>query len=288
MSHGISIRNVGDGSADDVATARTAPGAEQQNSTVILNADDWGRDCETTDRTLECFRAGVISSVSAMVFMADSERAAEIAQLHGMDAGLHLNFTLEYSATRGHLRLAEHQQEIARALTGHRFAATLYYPRLTASFEYVVKVQLEEFERIYGTAPKRLDGHHHMHLCANMMCQRLLPQGAIIRRNLSFNPGEKPFPNRLYRHVQDQRLAKRHRLADYFFDLHPVEPSDRLRRIFKLGSHANVEIETHPVRNEEYAFLMSEEFKKRTAETCVASGYILRARRSLRNKESLA
>lgn len=288
MNHGIAIRSVGGRAANDVDISRIAPGAERQKSMVILNADDWGRDCVTTDRTLECFRAGVISSVSAMVFMGDSERAAEIAQMHSIDAGLHLNFTLEYSAARGHSRLLDHQREIARALTSHRFAATLYYPRLTASFEYVVKVQLEEFERIYGAAPMRLDGHHHMHLCANVMCQSLLPNGAIVRRNLSFDPGEKPFPNRLYRRMQDQRLSKRHRLADYFFDLHPVEPSERLRRIFELGSRANVEIETHPVRDEEYAFLMSEEFQKRTTETSVASGYILYTRGSHQNRKSLA
>src|SRR2546426_10477618 len=45
---------------------------------LIMNADDWGRDRQTTDRTFECVLRGTVSSVSAMVFMEDSERAATI------------------------------------------------------------------------------------------------------------------------------------------------------------------------------------------------------------------
>ncbi len=288
MSYGMTIREVDNALVNEAGVSCRRQRVEERKATVIVNADDWGRDSVTTDRAFECFCTGAISSVSAMVFMADSERAAEMAQQHGMDAGLHLNFTQEYSTPRGLSRLIEHQQEIARVLSGHRYAATFYHPRLTTSFEYVVKAQVEEYERLYGIAPQRLDGHHHMHLCANVMCQKLLPSGTIVRRNLSFGPGEKNIVNRLYRRVQDQRLTRRHRLADYFFDLHPVEPSDRLRRIFALGAHTNVEIETHPARHEEYAFLMSDEFQQCSAEVCIANGYVLIAHASRGSQESLA
>src|SRR4029077_20103780 len=60
---------------------------------LIINADDWGRSQETTDRIAECVAHGAVSSVSAMVFMEDSERSAVIARERGIDAGLHLNFT---------------------------------------------------------------------------------------------------------------------------------------------------------------------------------------------------
>src|SRR5213594_3601887 len=65
---------------------------------LILNADDWGRDRGTTGRILDCALRGAVSSVSAMVFMEDSERAAAIARERGIDAGLHLNFTTSFSA----------------------------------------------------------------------------------------------------------------------------------------------------------------------------------------------
>jgi predicted glycoside hydrolase/deacetylase ChbG (UPF0249 family) len=63
---------------------------------LIINADDWGRSRETTDRTLECWERGSISSVSAMVFMEDSVRAAALARERGIDTGLHLNFTTPF------------------------------------------------------------------------------------------------------------------------------------------------------------------------------------------------
>ena len=46
-------------------------------ATVILNADDWGIRVAATDRILDCLMRRSISSTSAMVFMADSERAAD-------------------------------------------------------------------------------------------------------------------------------------------------------------------------------------------------------------------
>lgn len=270
-------------------SAPTRPVREPGNSLplgyVIVNADDWGRDGTTTDRTLDCFRSGAISSVSAMVFMADSQRAANIARSHTIDAGLHLNFTTPYSAPNCPLRLKEHQQEIAGSLTAHRLANALFHPRLTTSFEYVVKTQLEEYERLYGAAPTRLDGHHHMHLCANVLCQKLLPKGSIVRRNLTFERGEKTWLNRFYRRMQDARLARRHRVARYFFDLKPVAPAARLRQIFELGKRFNVEVETHPIRDEEYGFLVSGELQRCAGDVKISVGYVLRPHLSVHAEE---
>ena len=111
----------------------------------------------------------------------------------------------------------ERQQELARYLLRHRLAQVLFHPGLVSSFEYVVAAQLDEYRRLYGADPWRLDGHHHMHLCANVLLQRLLPPETFLRRNLSFQPGEKSLWNRLYRWFVDGRLARRHRLADFLF-----------------------------------------------------------------------
>lgn len=285
----ITIRK-GDGALDGegIGVVSASESVTFRNAQVIVNGDDWGRDRLTTDRTLDCFRVGTVSSVSAMVFMSDSERAAKLAREQSIDAGLHLNFTTPYSEQSCPSRLKDHQQEIARSLTAHRFAVALYQPRLTASFEYVVQAQSEEFERLYGKPPARIDGHHHMHLCANVLCQELLPHGCIVRRNLTFSCDEKMLLNRLYRRRQDRRLARRHRLADYFYDLHPVEPDARLRKIFALGARFNVEIETHPVRDEEYKFLVNGEIRRFAGEAQVARGYVLRSRYIGETLESLA
>jgi hypothetical protein len=222
---------------------------------VIINADDWGRDHETTERTLECIQGGSISSVSAMVFMADSERAAALARENGIDAGLHLNFTTPFSASARFPRLLEYQRRIAQFLLSHRLAQVVFHPGLVRSFEYVVAAQRDEFIRLYGREPPRYDGHHHMHLCANVLLGGLLPSGTIVRRNFSFQPRERSFGNRLYRHIVDSILARRHRLTDYFFSLPPLGPPGRLEGIFSLAHRSVVELETHPVNPVEYRFL---------------------------------
>ena len=246
----------------------------RSNAGIIVNADDWGSDSATTERTLECVLRGVVSSVSAMVFVGDSERAADLALQHGIDAGLHLNLTAPFDAPQGSSKLTEHQRKVAHFLTANRFAFMLYHPGLANSFEYVVKAQLEEFTRLYGAPANRVDGHHHMHLSANVVLQKLLPDHIIVRRNFTFGPGEKGYFNRLYRRRLDLRLARRHRMTDYFFDLQPLEPS-RLAGIVALSTRFSVEVETHPIRQNEYRFLVDGELLRCAGDCGVARGYVL-------------
>lgn len=249
-------------------------GESSRTGVLIVNADDWGRDAETTDRILECVLRGAVSSASAMVFMADSERAAALSRERGVDVGLHLNFTTPFSTPVALGRLAEHHERVSHFLLRNRLAQIVYHPGLASSFEYVVAAQLEEFRRICGAEPRRVDGHHHMHLCANVLFAGLLPAGTIARRNFSFQPGEKSGVNRFYRGVIDRILARRHRLTDFFFSLPPLEPRERLDRIFAVARQSVVELETHPVNLEEYRFLAGGEIFQRIGnlpiESCFA------------------
>jgi len=242
---------------------------------LIINADDWGRDRENTERIHDCLVKGTVSSVSAMVFMDDSERAGDLACQENVDAGLHLNFTTPFSAKKVPARLHEHHQRVMRYLGRNRLAQVIYHPGLANSFKYVVASQLDEFQRIYRAAPRRLDGHHHMHLSANVMLGKLLPPGTIARRNFSFRAGEKGLLNRLYRNVLDNRLKRRHRLVDYFYSLAPLEPRDRLDRIVELTRQFVVEVETHPVKEVEYQFLMGDDVTRWTRGSQIAKGYIV-------------
>jgi hypothetical protein len=222
---------------------------------LIINADDWGRDRNTTEQTLDCVRRGGISSVSAMVFMDDSERAAMLARKHAIDSGLHINLTMPFTAGNCSAKLMECQQKLAQYLLRHRFSQMIFHPGLVHEAEYVVAAQIEEFRRLYGVAPSRLDGHHHMHLCANVLLQGLLPPNTIVRRNFSFEAGEKSLWNRLYRRLIDRMLARRHRVTDYFFSLAPLQPESRLQRILSLSLRYVVEVEVHPINKDEYQFL---------------------------------
>ncbi|MBZ5634702.1 MAG: ChbG/HpnK family deacetylase [Acidobacteriia bacterium] len=222
---------------------------------LILNADDWGLDRQTTDRIWECAIQRRISSVSAMVFMEDSERAATLGQEAGIDAGLHLNLTTPFSAKNCSARLIEQHRQIVAGIRRYRFSRALFHPGLRRQFEYVVAAQLEEFQRLYGAPAARVDGHHHIHLCPNVVLMGLLPAGIIVRRNFSFRRGEKSAINRLYRSAVDRVLARRHVLADYFFSLAPLEPLTRLQEIISVANRFSVEVETHPAILEEYNFL---------------------------------
>lgn len=239
---------------------------------LIVNADDWGGDSHTTDRTLACSLVKTISSVSAMVFMEDSERAAAIARDQGLDAGLHLNLTCGFSAPCCSPALREHQQRLARYLLKHPFARAVFHPGLVGSFEYVVAAQREEFHRLYGIEPDHIDGHHHMHLCANVLLSGLLAAGAKVRRHFSWERGEKRVRNSLFRYTTRLMLGRRHPQADYFFSLPPLEPA-RLDYIFSLAHRFVVELETHPVNDREYQFLTEGEVFRWTHDTPIASGY---------------
>jgi predicted glycoside hydrolase/deacetylase ChbG (UPF0249 family) len=242
---------------------------------LIINADDWGRDVHTTGRILDCVLRGSISSVSAMVFMEDSEHAAAIARERGIDTGLHLNLTTPFSAASCPSRLKEHQQKLAEYLRRCSLARAVYHPWLGRSFEYAVKTQIEEYSRIYGTQPERLDGHHHMHLSANLLFRNLLPPGTIVRRHFSWESDEKPLRNRLFRKFTHILLARSHRFADFFFSLSPVDPPARLQRIFSLAYRSVVELETHPVKPEEYRFLTNGELFSRAADLPIASHFVV-------------
>ena len=226
---------------------------------LIVNADDWGRDRSTTDRTLDCVRRRAVSSVSAMVFMEDSERAAAIARQERIEVGLHLNLTTSFSASGCPGRLIQRQQQVARYLGRHRLSQAVFHPGLTRAFDYVVAAELDEFRRLYGSEPDRIDGHHHMHLCANLLLAGLLPRGTIVRRSFSFHVGEKSLGNVFYRRLVDRVLARHHRMVDFFFSLLPLAPSSRLQRIFGLARRFAVEVETHPADPDEYQFLTSGE-----------------------------
>jgi hypothetical protein len=242
---------------------------------LIINADDWGRDVDTTDRMFECLQHGTVSSVSAMVFMEDSPRAAAFALEHGIDAGLHLNFTTTLSGTSVPAELLERHRQIAAFLTKRRFNQVVLNSALQRSFEYVVAAQIDEYRRLYGESPLRIDGHHHMHLAANVLAGKLLPTGTVVRRNFSFQSGEKSILNRLYRKNIDRKLAKRHRLVDYLFSLAPLEPRARLDRVLSLARHSVVELETHPINRNEYEFLMGEGVERWTAGYPISRGFDL-------------
>lgn len=227
---------------------------------IIVNADDLGRSPTETDAALACYKEGRITSVSAMVFMEDSARASELAKEAGIDVGLHINLTQRFSGQVRDRSLGDYHDRVAGFLTVHKYASLIYNPALRRPLRYVYQAQVDEFIRLYGKAPSHLDGHQHQHLCVNMLIDSVIPEGAKVRRNFHFWPGEKGLLNRTYRRLVDRRLASRYRLTDFFFALSQCLRGDRMTRVVELARTTTVEIMTHPVNPNEHSYLMSDSY----------------------------
>lgn len=227
---------------------------------LIINADDWGINKRATDNSLLCHKNGSITSVSAMVFMAHSQMAAELALEHALDVGLHLNFTLQFNEKNKSSKLIECQQRIASFLRKSKFCALLYNPLLKRDFEYVYNAQYEEYVRLYHNNPTHIDGHHHMHLCTNVLIDRLIPRGSKVRRNFTFSSKEKNIGNRFCRNIVDGILTRRYICTDSFFSISPLSDTKRLQHIIMLAKSQNVELMVHPEKLEELDYLMTDDY----------------------------
>lgn len=223
---------------------------------LYVNADDLGWTEEITDRILTCYRQGRITSCSAMTFMKDSERASKLAIDNKLNVGLHLNFTQEFTGQAATTTLKAHHMEVSDYLNARKMNQVLFNPFLRHSFDYVFQAQWEEFHRLYGKTPQRIDGHHHMHLCMNMLASGRLPKGIKIRRNFTFAPGEKDPLNRLYRHLVDRWLISRFQCMDSFFSIVPIDQG-RLQRLVLMSRSSDVEIMVHPGVKKEHLYLLS-------------------------------
>lgn len=229
---------------------------------LIVNADDLGRSVQESDAALAGHALGRVTSVSAMVFMADSERAAALARRAKVPVGLHLNLSEAFSGPDTAPALRARHDRVRAFLARSRFALLVFNPLLAADFAAVVRAQYDEFARLYGQAPQHVDGHQHQHLCTNVLLQRLLPAGARVRRSFSFLPHQKSLLNRSYRAVVDRLLARRHPLTAHFFSLTQQLRSGGMARVAALAEHEAVELMVHPAWPQEWEYMMSADFQR--------------------------
>lgn len=239
---------------------------------IIVTADDYGKTRNATDSILICLSRNRITAISAMVFMEDSERAASLASQTGLELGLHINFSAAFSAPNIPGRIQEDHNGIISYLTRSKAAKLVYNPSLSGAFRDVFLSQLKEFVRLYGRYPDFYNGHHHLHLCANMLASGIIPQGSAIRRTFTFAPGEKGILNRACRHIVNNWISKRFVSSDLFFSIRPLEHQQRLQDIFRQAESRSVELEVHPENAEEIEFLLSDSYRQ-MMETVFCGGF---------------
>ena len=253
-------------------------GLRKRTAMLIITADDYGKAPNVTEGILKCFSEKRITSASAMVFMDDSKRAASLAISAGMEVGLHLNFTSPFDGSGFGEGLRRHQTKVMNYLVRNKLSQVFYNPFLTNSFAYLTQAQREEFQRLYGREPAFYNGHHHMHLCANVLGTNLIPRGVRVRRTFTFGPGEKGTINRSYRRVLDRIVGMRFITSDCFFSVEPVHDHGRLERIFNRAGRDIVEIEVHPENGDEKGFLLSSDFGQLLRRVCLGTFGLLHRR----------
>jgi predicted glycoside hydrolase/deacetylase ChbG (UPF0249 family) len=244
---------------------------------VIVNADDWGGFREGTDAIEACFAAGAISSATAMVHMADSVRAAELARERGRPIGLHLNLTqpLDGPAVREATR--ERQRRLCAHFADLARRRWLLSPdrRVHRLIADGIADQLAEFRRLYGREPTHVDSHHHVHICPDVFLSRALRRGTRVRQTLSPVPGaERLGPGRAARAVKHELLARRFRTTDRFWRACEISPgvgAVALADAIAFARRRSVELMVHPSLHDERRRLLSADWLAPLADAPVSS-----------------
>jgi predicted glycoside hydrolase/deacetylase ChbG (UPF0249 family) len=146
---------------------------------LIVNADDFGASRSATKAILEAFDAGAISSASAMVWMPDTERAAELAQQRGLPLGLHLNLTLPLPGPGAPPAVAYRQMRMTESFGKESWWRGEVRGIDAAELEAAVSDQLHEFRSHFGE-PTHINGHHHVHVTDAVL--NALPASVPIRQ----------------------------------------------------------------------------------------------------------
>ena len=229
---------------------------------LIVNADDWGYDSGTTDAIADCFDAGGLTSTTAMVFMADSVRAAEQSRRRpGLGVGLHLNLVEEFSDPATPTAVRERQRRFVEYFRLLRLRRWVYDPRIRDDVNRIVADQFARFHELYGRPATHMDGHHHCHLAANILLSPAVPRGMKVRNALSDAHRPNPLSDAL-RTARDQLLARRFSTTDHFLSVRSVWPplGGVLSRL-ELARTSSVEVMVHPSFADEYPELTSEPWR---------------------------
>jgi hypothetical protein len=235
-----------------------------RSALLIVNADDWGGFREGTDAIEACFQAGAISSTTAMVHMADSTRAAQLARERGRPVGLHLNFSEPFSGVEipervreRQLRLCHHFSDVGKRRW--RFSLDPAVHRLVADG---IRDQVEGFRSAYGAEPTHIDSHHHVHVCPDVFLSRALVRGSRLRQTLSPVPqGPEHELMRIGWRVKHGLLARLFITTERFWRARELSPGDGAVPIAyatAIAAGAPVEIVVHPSFAREREVLCSE------------------------------
>lgn len=232
-------------------------------SLLIVNADDFGAGRLATDRIEQCFLAGSVTSISAMVFMKDTARAAEMARARKLPVGLHLNLTDLFNDPSAPESVRERQARAVRHFANRRIARLTFNPVLARLIGQCISDQLACFEELFGGDPTHIDGHNppNTHLSPTVLFS--IPRGATVR-TAEDRPNADARASAFARRVRHGLIAHRYMTTDRFLALGRLgaaPTSEEIQGFLDQARRESVEIMTHPEREHDYQLLMSHQWR---------------------------
>jgi chitin disaccharide deacetylase len=237
---------------------------------LIVNADDVGASPNATDAAIEAFGRGAICSCSAMVWMRDSARAAQLARDRDMPVGLHLNLTLPFDATEVPRVARERQLRLTETLHAGSWREDIADRPPRQLLLDAVSDQLEQFRELFGE-PTHLDGHHHVHVLDAVL--DVLPTDLVIRPILREGAQADARASRRERRLHRRFQAPSVTLA--FEHIHPALGGAGFAALERARSDL-VEVMCHPQQAGQLEALMSVEWRAALARLPVGSYSALR------------
>ncbi len=233
---------------------------------LIVTANDWGGEARATDGIVACFRDGRITGATAMVYMADSKRACDVAREQGLSLGLHLNLTQPFDDPATPRPVQDRQRRLVRHFANLKVRRWIYDPFVRRLVAAAIFDQLDAFRSLYGAEPTHIDGHEHVHICPDVLLSRALPSATPIRTAHGWRSGTGP--GDVARRVRQAAIARRFTTTDYFSSVRSLVPrlgGEGLEAALELSDRASVEIMTHPAMSDEREYLLSEAWSEALA-----------------------
>ncbi|MGE0026847.1 MAG: ChbG/HpnK family deacetylase [Thermoleophilia bacterium] len=232
---------------------------------LIINADDWGGFPAATDSIERCFEIGAITSATAMVYMSDSDRAAQIAIESDRPIGLHLNLTQPFEVVPASPAVRDRQLAACRYFRDLRRRRWTYDPRREVNrlIHDAILDQFDAFERLYGIPPTHMDSHHHAHVCPNVFRSRAIPPGMRVRQIISAPPGAIARPGFAIRIARHAALRRRYITTERFWSgpsLIPALGGSHLGEAIAEAQHHTVEVMVHPSFEKEQRTLLDDDW----------------------------
>lgn len=227
---------------------------------LIINADDLGMNEQTTDGIIACCDKRLITSATAMVFMRDTARAAELASSRDIGIGLHLNFTTPFDGPPIDGDLYNHHRKLIGVFLSWRYWRYLYNPSIRESIHYCFHSQYDEFLRVFKKHPTHIDGHHHIHLAANVIFGSVLPEGGKIRKIRDLDC-RRSLLDSFCRGRMAGYLRSRFVTTDFLYSIEPMK-DDNLTKKISTARSKNVELMVHPGQDDNYSYMNTDGYFK--------------------------